>query len=60
MKPANARERVNPEQLKQIKREKQNNNNESLNNNDDQQRTRSIDEVLSSYLYFSFETKLLF
>jgi len=60
MKPANARERVNPEQLKQIKREKQNNNNESLNNSDTQQRTRSIDEVLFSYLYFSFKIKLLF
>jgi len=48
MQPTSVRERINPEQLKNKKREQQKiiNENSDINNDDDEQRTRSIEEVL--------------
>jgi hypothetical protein len=64
MKPTNGPEKINTEQLKRIKHEKHkktNENSNNNNNNNDQQTTRSIDEVLLSYLcFFFFEVKFLF
>jgi hypothetical protein len=61
MQPTNIRERVNPEQLKYKKREKQkiideNSDDNNNNDDDDQQRTRSIDEVLFlvNFIFFLF------
>jgi hypothetical protein len=65
MQPTNIRERVNPEQLKYKKREKQkiideNSDDNNNNDDDDQQRTRSIDEVLFlvNFIFSYFVFKL--